>query len=435
MRRLLPIIALLAAFAAHAQPPTPTPEGDVTFENQGLRLVIGPGGECKSLYDKTLRAERNCPTGRPLMQAVVGSSILPATSCAAQGNLVNVVFGDNQARAIIEVQTHPTFLGFVIHSYQPGDLEQLTLLDLVVTRQETLGTSFGVMYDSRAALGVQTLHFSGLQVLTASGPDQARLSCTYNRLARDRTALYRPPVARGCALLACPRAQLVPTLQAIEKTYGLPSPRIEGVWGKVSPAMRRSYLFVTDLTAANVDKVIAYAKRGRFGYVLLAQDSWSHGGGTFAINETGFPGGLPDLKATAGKLQQAGLKVGLHFLTAGMYATDPLVTPVPDKGIYSDATVPLAADIDETATSIPTASVPPVGVPRQPDDRPGADRTETLRGLMSRRGAPSCGSATNSSSMASRGASRRVASRTASVACGAPGPWLTGPASRSSTST
>jgi hypothetical protein len=333
---------------------------DVVLETGGVRLVMGPSGGCNSLYDKTLGSERNVHPGRPLMQAAVGNWTVPATRCAVQGDLLEVTFGDNQARAVIEVQNHPTFLGFVIRSYSPDDLAQLTLLDLLVTKQETMGISFGVMYDRRAALGVQTLHFSGLQLLAASGPDQARLGCTYNRLARDRDALYKPPAARGCALLACPRDQLVSTIQAIEKTYGLPSPMVEGVWGKLSPAMRRSYLFVTDLTAANVGKVIAYARRGHFDYVLIAQDAWSNGGGSFAINEKAFPGGLPTLKAAIGELQQAGLKVGLHFLTAGMYATDPLVTPVPDQGIYSDATVPLAADIDATATFIPTATAPPV---------------------------------------------------------------------------
>lgn len=189
MHRLLPVIASLAAFAAHAQPQGPGHKEGVAFENQSLRLVIGPDGECRSLYDKTLGAERNCPTGRPLMQAVIGGRALPATSCTAQGSLLNVVFGDDQARAVIEVQTYPNFLGFVIRSYSPDDLEQLTLLDLLATRQETMATSCGVMYDARAALGVQTLHFSGQQVLAASGPDQAVLSCTYNHLARDRAAL------------------------------------------------------------------------------------------------------------------------------------------------------------------------------------------------------------------------------------------------------
>ena len=374
MRHLLPIIVSLAAFAAHAQLPDPgfrATGPDITFENQGLRLVVGPGGECKSLYDKTLGIERNCHFGHHLMRAVAaGNRPLALTSCVAQGNLLNVTFGDNEAHAVIEVQTHPTFLGFVIRSYRPDDLEKLTVLSLLVTKQETIAASFGVMHDSRAALGVQTLHFSGQQLLQASG-DLAVLGCTYNRLARDRKALYRPPVARGCALLACPRDQLVPTMQAIERAYGLPSPRIDGVWGKLSPAMRRSYLMVKDLTTANVDEVAAYAKRGNFDYVLLVEKSWSNRGGTFAINEKAFPGGLPTLKAAIGKLQKAGLKVGLHLLTAGMTPTDPLVTPVPDKGIYSNATVPLAADIDETATFIPTATSPPVEFPVKGIPGPG----------------------------------------------------------------
>jgi len=127
--------------------------------------------------------------------------------------------------------------------------------------------------------------------------------------------------------------------------------------------MRKSYLFLTDLTAANADRAIAYARGGHFDYMLLAEGSWSNGGGSFVINEQAFPGGLPTLRATIAKLQKAGLKVGLHFLTAGMAPTDPLVTPVPDRGIYSDAAVPLAADIDETADFIPTRLRPPRSFP------------------------------------------------------------------------
>ena len=140
MRHLLLILASLAALAAaeeggmpldepslrRAGPPMVTGP-DITFENRGLRLVIGPGGECKSLYDKTLVAERNCQPGRPLMCAVVDNRTLPATSCARQGNLLNVTFGEHKARAVIEVQTHPYFLGIVIRSSGcPRDWELLT---------------------------------------------------------------------------------------------------------------------------------------------------------------------------------------------------------------------------------------------------------------------------------------------------------------------
>jgi|GEM_PF-1174828 len=333
---------------------------EVVLETAGVKLVIGPDGGCTSLYDKTLGAERNLHPGRPLMHAALGNWTYPATRCAAQGDRLDVTFGEDKAGATVEVQSRSGFIGLLIRDYHPADLEQLTLLDLLVTEQAVVGGSFGVLYDSRSALGIQTLHFSGLQLLGLAGPDRLALGCTYNRLARDREALYQPPAARGCALLACQRDRLALTLQAIEETYGLPSPKIDGVWGKLSPAMRGSYLFLTDLTAATVDKAIAYAQRGRFGYVLIAQDSWSNGGGTFAINEKGFPGGLPTLKASVERLQQAGLKVGLHFLTAGMVPTDPLVTPVPDRGIYSDAAVPLAAAVDEAATFIPTATAPPV---------------------------------------------------------------------------
>ncbi|MEI6504165.1 MAG: hypothetical protein WCP21_24395, partial [Armatimonadota bacterium] len=233
-------------------------------------------------------------------------------------------------------------------SSQP-QLSGLTLVDLNLKTLGKTGDVIGANYNDKTVVGALALHYSGLGQVRAFPGEVINLQCGFNQFGTEKA---------GCALISCPRDRFEKTIQDVETAYGIPSPRLYGAWPKGSPLMRRSYFFVTDLSEANVDEVIRYGKRGHFGYILILEDAWSHGGGTFAINERNFPHGIDGLKATVAKLHKAGFRVGLHILSAGMRSTDPLVSPVPDKGLYVDTQVALAGDIDEKADFIPTATPP-----------------------------------------------------------------------------
>lgn len=333
------------------QPIAPTNrDGEATvIENLGCRLTLGSDGSFRSLFDRTLGEERGLAAGAPIASATVGNWQLPVTRLTRRDSQLELVFGDDQARATVEVQEHPYFIGLILKSWEPRDMASITLLDLAVKGLEVVGASVGATYDSRAALGLQTLHYAGSQSVIGT-PETVHFRSTFPGSRGLEKA--------GCALLACPRPRLEQTIQEVEQTYGLPSPQIDGVWGKQSPFVKRSYFFVHDLSEANVDEVVAWGKRGRFAYIQVLEDAWSHGGGSFAINEKNFPHGRDGLKATVAKLHAAGFKVGLHFLAAGMRGTDPLVSPVPDEGLFYAAELPLAAAIDEKSDFIPTATPP-----------------------------------------------------------------------------
>lgn len=326
----------------------PVAEDDIVLDNQNCRLVLAANGSCRSFYDKTLKEERLSGQPRPFMSAQVEGWNLPLTGLKHEGGNLLATFGENKAQATIECQVKPYWIGLILKSSQPK-LTGIALVDVNLKKLATNGDVLGANYDDKTAVAVQALQCSGLGQLRSQPQAVINLFCSYGKFGTDKA---------GCALITCPRPRLELTLQEMETAYGIPSPRINGAWPKGSPLMRRSYFFVTDLSEANVDEVIRYAKRGHFGYLLVVEDAWSHGGGTFAINEKNFPHGLDGLKATVAKLHAAGLRVGLHVLSAGMRGTDPLVSPVPDNGIYVDVEVPLAADIDEQATFIPTATPP-----------------------------------------------------------------------------
>jgi hypothetical protein len=159
-------------------------------------------------------------------------------------------------------------------------------------------------------------------------------------------------------LMVCPADALAENMEKFELTAGLPSPHPDGVWDKVSPWVKRSYLFITNFSEPQYEPVLAMAKRGGFGTILILQDSWTKSTGKYEVNDKAFPGGLDALVSTVNKFKKEGFKVGLHFLGASIYPNDPYLTPVPDPRIFRDASAELAADIDAATGEIPTTAAP-----------------------------------------------------------------------------
>ena len=167
------------------------------------------------------------------------------------------------------------------------------------------------------------------------------------------------------AIFGAPRARLAATMQEIEKGEGLPCPQLGGKWGRLSPDVKRSYIMFHDLSEANVDRAIEYAKLANVGMIVLLESCWATSAGHFPINEKNYPDGMESLKRTVDKIHAAGLRSGLHFLACGITQNDAYVTPVPDPRLLRDAEVTLAGDVDEKVTSLPATEAPGALFPRE----------------------------------------------------------------------
>ena len=345
MRTVLLCCLLLVPWSAARGGPAAGP--DVVLENQGCRLVIGADGVTKEFHDKTLGEDRLARPA-PFMLAVIGKEAVRATGIRREGEILTVIFARGRAEAVIECQEHPYFISLLLRSWKPQDLSSLILADLRLKKLDIFGASAN--YDERAAVGIQSLRYWGRASGGPSGPNGAEFSCRYEGKYGLKDA--------GCALIASPRPLFLKAMQEMEAAYGLPSPTIDGVWGKLSPAMRRSYFSPTDLGETNVEQAIAMAKRGHFDYILIREPTWAKSSGTWPIHDKNFPSGLEGLKAVVAKLKAAGFKVGLHFLCAGISPDDPLITPVPAEGVVVDFQTKLAADVDAKADFLPTAEPP-----------------------------------------------------------------------------
>ena len=175
------------------------------------------------------------------------------------------------------------------------------------------------------------------------------------------------PAAFG--LIACPRTELLETIERFEPAAGLPSPRPGGAWNKQSPWIGRSYFFLTGFSEDQFDEALAIARRGGFHMILIGQGSWCRSTGHYEVNRRNFPDGLEGLKRTVQRFRDAGFHVGFHFLAASIYPPDAYLTPVPDPRLVKGATTTLGADIDEKADFVP---VP--GPPREFADEDGGYR-------------------------------------------------------------
>jgi len=203
-------------------------------------------------------------------------------------------------------------------------------------------------------------------IILAAFDDPAGPYYSAGMVALTATALarYGPLVGSGVAIVAAPRADFTKAIAEMERACGLPSPRLSGAWSKESPDVRRPYLFITRFAEADTDQVIAAARRGGFAYVLIGQWSWSKSTGHFPINTANFPRGRRSLRSVVRRFHKAGLKVGLHFLAAGISANDAYVAPVPDPRLVRDASATLAKPVDAKATRIELTE-PPADFPAE----------------------------------------------------------------------
>jgi hypothetical protein len=153
-----------------------------------------------------------------------------------------------------------------------------------------------------------------------------------------------PTAARGNALAGAELAF---------KHLQLPHPTIAGVRAKDSPAMLQGYILQESGDAA---VAVKEAKASGLEYVSLM--GFTKSDGSYAVDTTVFPTGELGLQHFVEELHAAGLKVGMHCMTACVSKNDPHVSPHPDAGLARDASSALAYSVDAAATFIPMDTAP-----------------------------------------------------------------------------
>jgi hypothetical protein len=336
-------LAFVAVNAAKAE--------NFVFETGIARLVIRSDGVASSLIEKQNNKEQLRAGGLPFAAVRKGGELFSVSAVERRGGLFHVTFGISGVSADYRITVSQEYLVVELAAVQGDGIEEIRLMQLS-TPLANAGGLLAVRWDDEFAVCILAL--------------SERVD---SKIAGSVTSasVYPEFSMRGqrIAIIAAPTPRFLDIVQKVEHDFRLSSPTIGGTWAKLSLDARTSYLF-TDLTEANVEETIRYAKMGGFRFILIYSSTWSTSLGSYPINPKSFPHGEAGLKSVIDKCHAAGLKVGMHMLTSSVGKNDPLVRPKPDPGLLKDAEATLATDVTETTTELTANSAfVPAGLPVQ----------------------------------------------------------------------
>ncbi len=325
------ILALVIDYGALA--------AEFTFETSSVRLVVRSDGIATSLLDKQTKKERLAPLAFTAVKK--GGQVFPSSAIELHTSTLHISFGTSGIEADYRITERPDYLVVELAGISGIGMEEVWLSQLAIPSVHA-GEILGVRWDDDFAVCLMALS-ERVHSRAAGQVVQASVYPEYGI------------VGERIAIIAVPTPRFLEVVQKVERDFQLPSAIMDGQWAKTSDAINTSYLFA-DLTEANADKMIAYAKLAGLRYILVYVDTWAASTGSYPINLTSFPRGEASLKEVIDKCHAAGLKVGMHMMTSAVGKNDPLVRPRPDPRLLKDAESALTADLKENETTIEAAS-------------------------------------------------------------------------------
>lgn len=308
------------------------------FSGGGVRYALSREGILESVVVGT---GESLTAPAPLFAVQKSGRWFAVTQMVRDGKVYRALFGSSGVSAEFAIQPVPNALVLRLVAVH-GKVEAVRIASVATRHLGTPGPWLAVRSNKRDALALLALEDSVDARLEAKAGIRASVYPAFGM------------TNRAVAIVAARADRFLEAIHSLEVTFGLPSPMLDGQWAKTSPDGRSSYLF-TDLTAANVDQTIRYAKLADLKYILVYAGTWSSSFGSDPINRRNFPDGEASLKTTIAQVHAAGLKVGMHIGTGLIGKNDPLVHPIPDPRLLKDAVATLAEDIGPNAQSLTAA--------------------------------------------------------------------------------
>jgi hypothetical protein len=352
---LLGLALLTSAAIASAAPKGNTmvrQDGQVIrLQNPLCRYDIGLDGTNRYFGPVSGRTNLAVP-GQPFMQVGIADKLFPSTRVALAGSTVTVSFGDTGVAAQAKLEAKPDYLALTVTEVTGEGVQWLQVANLHLKITANVGTLVNAAWDDRFAACV----LAGNDQVQSFGADDAKaILCArcypeYG-LVGARVAILGLPTGKPE-----PSAKLLDAIGRAELAEGLPHPLLSGVWIKQSPERFRSYLMCHDLSEANVDDIIRFAKGG-FGCIEFYP--W-HSTASYQLNPGLFPHGLEGLRQVCDKIHAASMQVGLHAMQGMVgwgskddpYMVSAGATRKADPRLLQDRHDALAAPLDEKATTV-----------------------------------------------------------------------------------
>lgn len=310
---------------------------EFVFETGAARLVIRSDAVASSLIEKPIGKELLRPDGRAFAAVRKDGHWFPASAADRRDGGLHVTFGTSGVDADYRITAQTQYIVVELTAFHGDGIEEIRLVQLNVSLANAGGV-LGARWDDEFAVCLMGLS----ERVDSKLADPLMLASVYPEFSMR---------GERVAIIAAPTPRFLEAIRKVEQDFRLPSPTLGGTWAKRSEDVRTSYLF-TDLTEANADETIRYAKLGGFRYILVYSGTWSASLGSYPINTRNFPRGEESLKVVIDKCHAAGLKVGMHMLTSLVWKTDPLVRPKPDPRLLKDGEATLGVDVSDKATEL-----------------------------------------------------------------------------------
>lgn len=307
-----------------------------TFENRRASFAVDTEGRIVSLRSK--------PSGRELLaqpRALVSARLddgrqFTARAVSRRGGDLTFAFPRRQGTAVLGVGTHRDFFTLTLRALSLTNVAALTFFDVPVAPAKYHGGMANMLSDDDDAVCLRGYELP-VEMSVGGRPAALRVWTT----AELGLTGWRAGLAAG------PKRDMPSLLRAMAEDAGAPVSKAGGPWSLGAAANRGSYLFA-DLTKDSVDEWIDLARRGGFTHIHI--HGWWDTLGHYGVNTNLFPDGPADLKETVARIHAAGLKAGMHTLTACIEPRDEWVASDANTNLIADTTYTLARAMSPTDT-------------------------------------------------------------------------------------
>ena len=308
------------------------------YETRWATLVIGDNGSILSLQEKGSGRELLAAPQAVLAVEQAGGRRWQARRLRQENGLLVADFPRGAGSAAIRIEPQEHYFRVTAAAVDVPDAQRFTFFQLTPAPNEYIGNMAGLASDDASGVCLRSL---ALEIDTSFHSPAPRF--------RASTTAEHGLVGHRIGLAAGPREQLIPMLRAMAENEPVPQSRSGGPWAMGAAETRGSYLFA-DLAAKDTDAWIELARRGGFTNIHL--HGWWNSLGHYEPRTAYFPNGLEDMKAAAARIRAAGLKPGIHTLTACISTNDPWVTPVPSPHLIASNSYTLAKPLAAADTTI-----------------------------------------------------------------------------------
>ncbi len=317
------------------------------LETRWATMVLGDDGTILSLKEKGSQRELLAEPQSVLAVHQTSGRTLRARRMRHEDGLLVADFPRGTGSAAIRIEARDQYFVVTSASVDVPDVERFTFFQLSPEPKKYIGHMAGLASDNQSGVCLRSLD---LEVEVSLRGSAARCQAT--------TTAEHGLLGHRIGLAAGPRQHLVGMLRSMSENEPVPRSPVGGAWAIGSEETRGSYLFA-NLAAKDTEAWIELARRGGFTNIHL--HGWWNTLGHYEPRKAYFPGGLDDMKATADRIRAAGLKPGIHTLTACISTTDPWVTPVPSPHLIASNRYTLSKPLSATDTKILVNEMPAAG--------------------------------------------------------------------------